>query len=82
MKDWSKRLEQIEKWRKSPPALDLSLRGSPFAGTAKNLKRLHVTMKPLLDDLFIFNVSELQALDDPLLTESQKEYLRSFNPER
>jgi hypothetical protein len=82
MKDWSKRLEQIEEWRKSPPAIDLSFRGSPFAGSSKNLKRLHVTMKPLWDDMLIFEVSEIQALADPLLTESQKKYLRSFNTER
>ena len=78
MKDWRQRFEQIAEWRAHPEAVDLTMRGSSFTMAAKSLKRLQNSMKPLLDNLLIFDVRELLIQEDSLLTKPQREYLRAF----
>jgi hypothetical protein len=79
MNAWRTRFEQMERWRNSPSPIKLSRPGTSFASADKALKRLQETMKPLLDDLLVFDASDLQCLENPLLTESQRGYLSAFH---
>lgn len=68
----------MQAWRLSPHAMNLSLRGTSFTPASKLLKRLQLTMRPLLEDMLIFDASYLQVHEDPLLTTQQRAYLLTF----